>query len=514
MRANEDFRGLFFRRELAELRGRGFRVTRLLSLLVALTFCALGFAIGGLQQLRERMENPFTRWVDFTVDSKAEARFGEMTQFLNQPETKAAYRLDGYSNWNRYWLFVHDRRHDPLRQPVDTLTRWQKGRTIDFGDELFTEILQAQGGNLVVRHEEYFDADGQPLNYCGIVVTTTLLDKIGYAPDEYAAVRSLSINVNAGRDLTFLPVMAVVHRLPSKSEFLTSHHLDNILQGSGVYDRFLLRRSTDTTRLRLLGAAASDAGPAIRAAFGEAGENVLVQTSALRVEGGRGYRAYVAILPEEITRRVRDSVARVLAVDHGLVDRAEIDCSDDADRIQRSMYRTFNFAALDEIRGFEEAIEERFGIKMPMEQIENRENFRLVARLTATLGGALFVFGLTALLLYLNNLIQSHVGRIRPHLGTFKAMGLQDRALLSTYTGAGIRLVGESLLLGLPLAYLLGFAIDRWVLRVGFELLHPFILLAAVIMVATLALLTRWQLRRVFKHSPGDLIYERHTATT
>ena len=62
-----DFELIFFSNEYKALAGNNLRTILALFTILFFTFLALGFAIGSLENLEKKMDNPFTNWVALPI---------------------------------------------------------------------------------------------------------------------------------------------------------------------------------------------------------------------------------------------------------------------------------------------------------------------------------------------------------------------------------------------------------------------------------------------------------------
>lgn len=512
MAERKSFSAIFFANEYRELAGERYKVTLLLGFLLLLTFCALGFALGGYAELQRRMDNPFTRWVDVTMGGRAADARDELEDFLQTTRNSGRFHLNDVEDWNRYYLKVHGRRHDPLTaRPAENAYQFT-GRTIgaEEGDALFAEIMREDLGNVVYRSPNLVT---EWRNNCGIVATTRMMERLDYTPEDYARISHLSLAIEGTEQQTFTPLYAVVESLPSRTDFLSFPHLYNLVQNPQFND--LVHLNDDWNRngpRHLLSKVAGQAGAMkdrLAQRFKRPRAQFNVKEQVIDNDGERSYSLYFIGLGDSIPPAQVTTWLEEITTGKEYADYAYCDCAEKAGTISSSDYRTLDFASLDSIRHFQAALEENVGIKIPMEQVESRENFRLVARLTKILSVTLFLFGLLSIVLYLVNLLNNHVDKIRPHLGTFKAMGLPNGQLLSVYTRIALRLLLTATAIGLPLAWVVGSLLNLKVLQVGFTLWHYTIPLAIGLVLLVVSLLVRYRLRGVFATTPGDLIYER-----
>ena len=153
-----------------------------------------------------------------------------------------------------------------------------------------------------------------------------------------------------------------------------------------------------------------------------------------------------------------------------------------------------------------------------MNIIDSKNNFDLFNKLAVLLSYVLIAFSILSLVLYITNLIISHISKNKKNLGTLKAFGLSNNYIIFIYSSISITMVALAFIISYFVAYFLGDMlinlIAEWQ-KIGDagtslkyisyplkELSIFFILIPSIIISFKLWL----QLR---KATPGDLIYER-----
>lgn len=509
---DKTFSKIFFENEYKDLAGHHGAVIKRLVLLLSITLTALGFAVGGLKQLKQRMDNPFTNWVDMVVSPNVEKKLPALRNHFLEQDSLNKYHLEGRGEWNEYYLAFQHRSHNPITFRKDSLTYLRRGRTLEFEGDLFNEIVKPGSKNLIYRDDSAFDESSNVVYPCGIIVTESVMSKLGYTPKEYDSVKHLSVSFHQGSDIIFLRLIAVVEQLPSLCSFVTTAKVWGIKEGE--FGDYLIRNApSDSTSIRLL-SDKSIQGDMLKVKVAEelgVSDAFDLAIDSLLVDGEKTFFTYII----RINRDVAPSMAKIkdfiqsLKLSKSFTDYSYLDCGDDAGRIDNPHNITFNFRDLNEIRQFQHRLSSDHDIELTMEQVESRENFRLVSRLTTIMGVVLFGFGLLSILLYLGNLIHGHVLKIKTNLGTFKAMGLQNVTLIGTYTNIVLKLLFVALLLSLPLAFLIGWASDRYWLGVGFSFVHWSIPFVILLVFGVTYYLIHALLKRILMATPGDLIYER-----
>ncbi|MEM9928687.1 MAG: ABC transporter permease [Bacteroidota bacterium] len=510
------FDRLFSRNEFRELAGPRHQVTLLLAGLLTLTFCALGFALGGYQALKTNMENPFTRWVDIHLGGFDRAKGDKLQEFLEQPTVQQQFNLQEVIYWQRYFYPFRSRAHDPLQHGGQEFAWSFPGRTLE-SDDLLMEILNEE--NLRFINKDLLE-DGVPtLDYCGLIVTAKMMEKLGYEPADYASVQYLSTGDE--QDQIFLPLYAVVRALPSRVDFAAFPHAYNILQGENTKliqrnaDNLADRDTFNNVRIFLLSSAANQIS-SLKAKlvdhFQQPGDGFVIQENHYQVDAEKSYSEYDVSFPSTIESAAAREWLEQLKQLGKYTDYTHIDCSEEAGDLSSSDHQTLAFGDMlkvNELTAFQEELEAATQLTIPMEDVENRKNFAVITRLTAILSSTLFLFSLLSIVLYLVNLLNNHVDKLRPHLGTFKAMGLPNGQLLRVYIKIALRFLLTATVLALPLAWGIGKLADGSFLQIGFNLWHYTVPLALLVILVVVALLVRQRLVKIFNITPGNLIYER-----
>ena len=165
----------------------------------------------------------------------------------------------------------------------------------------------------------------------------------------------------------------------------------------------------------------------------------------------------------------------------------------------------------------EETLEDGKRLEIDMRIIESKKNFDLFNKLANLLSIALIAFSVLSLVLYITNLIISHISKNKKSLGTLKAFGLSNNSIIFIYSTISIGMVAISFIFGLFISQFTGTFLIRFVgdlFEIGdvnalSYVSYPIYWLATFfIALPSIAIYFKlwFQLR---KSTPGDLIYER-----
>ena len=148
-------------------------------------------------------------------------------------------------------------------------------------------------------------------------------------------------------------------------------------------------------------------------------------------------------------------------------------------------------------------------IELPMEVVENQENFALVSLLGWFIGIILVIFSVLSIVFFIKNLVEGHLNQIKPNLGTFKAFGLPDQFLISMYS----RIVTVLLVVSFGISILI-IAVDDILLTFlqtedTFNVWNLLLWGAIVLLFFSSLYFARRIIRNILNQTPGNLVYGR-----
>jgi hypothetical protein len=510
-----DFERIFFKNEYIALAGPRRRTIIALWSILFFTFLALGFAVGSLGNLKRKMDNPYTNWVDVEVRSGMDS--GKLNKIKERYNTKSitdTLQLKSMMGWTKFYQDFYAHGHDPLRQGFDTLRYQLGGRTIESEDFLLTKILEEKN---VLWHSDDFDPK-QPDDFddCEIIITEAMMTRLGFSNTQ-------KIGYLESRDEApfFIRVAAVVRELPNFCYYICRPKLYNILKGKRENNKncadlmlsnvrsqgiFYLLTDQENNRARV---------DSLAARF-FAGKNPSLSADTDYKADDRNWQSNrFAFLPTlapppdsvrqfvEMARKIGIHVSEFSSIDCGANFCNNADPGD-------FHYLAFNFDRLDRIRAFSQDMQEKFQVKVDMAQVEAKENFALVSRLTFAISLILLGFGILSIVLFVNNLLRTHLFEVRSNLGTFQAFGLDNRFLIRIY----LKIIFAFLALSVGVSLLLAIIVDRIEqFLMGDESRFNIFSLWVVASIVGLMSIGLWlsyrTIHRILSDSPGNLIYER-----
>jgi hypothetical protein len=181
-------------------------------------------------------------------------------------------------------------------------------------------------------------------------------------------------------------------------------------------------------------------------------------------------------------------------------------------------YLSVNFNDLNRVDLFAEKFSEDAGIKIEMSKIEQMKNYNFVSKLTRIMSIILIGFSVVMINIFLSNILSTHLNNIKMNIGTFKAFGIDIKRI---YIGMMYIFVLLPLLLALIIAGVLGylglvyflidvispFAVEK---NLYFDLFNSYTLVSVIVLAIVNYYAFSVIIDRIFKQTPGDLIYDRN----
>ena len=497
-----DFEKLFFSNEFNDLTGRSRKSIIALSLILALTISALGYAIGGIKYLKERMDNPFTNWVDLPIKPNYKDKVNQLELYFSDSSKRDSFDLHNVKKYKidfREFVNLQDNQ-------IYTL----KTRTVGLEEEILHEILKSSN---VISGYSY--KEGEPLEFpnCGIIVKEQALrEYLGYSTEKPLD----RVTMVSGEFVFFPEVVAVVKELPNLCNMLISSHFSNLLNRS--FDQTGFVQLNPVNRISFVGKLIDNdeakSKQKIEDLFSDYDISDIEFEKVKMNEDNQLDRFTMTLfdfLTFEEIKKLTPELDKAGIIKNPRVDfKSECNVGDYSN-LDNPHYLAFNFNKLDKVRDFNEFLKKdpRFGMEISMDQVESKENFALVSRLTGLIALILLAFSILSIVFYINSLLTTHLEGIKNNLGTLKAFGLNNGFLISVY----IKIIILFIIISIALGYLVSFLIKG--LEISFskiaviDLFDYRIFLTMIVILLFSSWVSFQSIKKILLKTPGDLIYNR-----
>lgn len=523
----KQYQKLLLQREARELIGRKGSHLWLLVLMLVATFLSIAFSEGSQKYLRFRMADPFTNWVsiaksndDASADNETFNNFRD-SLYLEENKTRYDYRDVLISMKQSFTMGNLNGRNDFLT-----------GRFFEhLNTPLIRKVLNEDNVVNGCRGDSTLFTD----EALGIIITTKTAERLGYDIDHLPAYiyywahneggDSIGLNLVDGKFYPVaLPVLAIVHRLPNNAQMLANIHLFEQLRNGSMTAPFDFAAHRDDYQKQLAFFVAEEEQESFKKVLMsalpdtlrnkcqilEAGDNYQVmrtwkQGSIMQIDFGDAsipLSSYQNIANTIVNHYKESSDAcQVYSLDTRKVETP------------RSMFLSVEFNTLNKIHDFEE-FANRYHIQMELEQVRTMENFVAVTQMAAILSGAMVLFSIICIIMFIVNMLQSYFQKVKRNIGTFKAFGMNGRELINVYVLMLIMIVCVAVLLALMLAWAIQGLLPLFgIEKDGFNYLslwHTTTYIAAAIILAATICTVVLVMTRLLSQTPGDLIYDRN----
>ncbi len=501
------YRSLFIKREFRALLGPGYGYfVRLVALMMAMLL-ALGISLGGLEQLRIRMDDPFTNTLEVAIPLGSGDLAQEAYDSLMVPDVREALYIEGgeFSQVTLDWL---------LDMKLGE-ARWFRNRSLAVDSRLTHQLLTDP--DLLYRDVGPEGLPERPSDQCGLIVTEETVRQLGLDPHTLEALPfRLEGNEDSSSFTLFLPVFAIVKQLPGGCDLAMPDPM--AVMRNEPYERFVRPFDRNNQVSLLVPDLDEDEIRARIESSPYAGEIYHVVSSSAKLDDHYTYTQVTLSLREDVGVEKRQVWRKRLEELAGSADRRVLltypwYCDNEGENrnMEIKKYRlNLFFSQLDNVREFELKLNEvADGLSIDMSRIESSRNFSLVARLTAILSAGLFLFCLLGMVFYMNHMVQNHLYRNRQGLGTLAAFGLSRRDLNGMYSQIIILYTVFATGFGFLLVLMVKGILELLGTASYLVILHPYLFVAILLGWGVVILSTRRSIHQYLQKTPGDLIFNR-----
>lgn len=489
----------------------------LLTIVLVATFASIAFSEGSMLYLQQKMEDPFTNWVDIPIDGSNE-RFKAFEQSLNDAQIMNKYNYDD----------VHGDREEYYDMQTDKYLRCRHFSTMN--SSLVNAILSEE--NIV--NGCVADSVKMTDQSLGVIITADALRKLGESVDSipsyiyYKAYNqnadTLGLELMEGKFLLVpIPVLAVVRRLPNNVDMMGTNYLSEQPNNDIKYP-FDFNKHLDYIQ-NLLYFVPGDIKPdvfadRVRTAFPDSVSKKVqcIEENLAQIDtwmNGKQLSLNYGSMPPSFTTQqwlAIDRKIQSICKDLGIVRIYNYDTGENSNIPDR--YVSLTFKNLDHIREFEDYAKTEHQVQIDMSLVASKENFNSVTVMAAILSAAMVIFSMVCIIMFMVNMLQSYFQKVKRNIGTFKAFGMNAGELIQVYVIILIMIVLTAVIMALVITWCIQIALPLiGIQKEGFNYLSLWntttYIAAAVVLVSTVATVCV-VMSRMLSQTPGDLIYDRN----
>ncbi len=537
------YRKLFFQKEGNVLYGRRKANLIVLSVILFFTFLAIGFANGSLDYLNKKMNSAFVNWVSVTVPfAKDKEKVNDLIRELKTPENRAKYGYQGITGYIKDYFDVYD--------SAKKTSIYALGRTVDLENEGDRKLL-----NENVLSDDKF-VRGRKAGFknkmdIAVIVTEKFLHDFNYPENaDFIWVKKDVFDTLLPKEKQNstvylpIPIRAVVKELPGRYYFIYPTYFNNIwtndkgetfstIASTKYLYGFL--PSNDKTEIGKFTKAANDfvanyqlPKNAYDSTVPKLEALVSIDTPALH----GGYHLEINFYPNVKNHLSIDDCWKNLLASKPMESfRSRITRVYDYSRASenREEYKpdqiSIYFENLHKIRPFsvflenmnEKSENENNRIEIDITKVIEKENFDFLSTVTLIISFLLIIFSTVAICLFIYNLLNMHLMKVRMNIGTFKAIGLGDNEARNIYFSIIITFILAAAVISILSAYGIGLILNSILVQqmtvetgINYFKIFDWNTLYTVLIILISSLAISWfTIKRILSKSPGDLIYNR-----
>ena len=515
----KEYLKLLARRESKVVLGNRWANLWLLTIVLVATFVSIAFSNGSMIYLSEKMNDPFTNWVNIENAYGAD-RFDEFRANLADDSIQSHYGFCDVQGDNYY-----------------AYTFTGKNGGAHYFECRFFERLNSDLVRAILSDDEdnVIGESAMPIEKIrdeslGLIITRDVLHKLGYSEDSIPAYINYSAYSEGADTLGIklvdgkyaeapMPLLGVVRRLPMNMDIIASHywyeqynnrtHPFGLNKEEYVRDLFYFVPDECPEFVEETIKALAPTGLQRVAAY-EATEGVEFLRSW---KSGRIMRIYAgdATTPTplliDFDKRILEHFAQA-----GVVRLYNYRVSDAPYPNRR--FLSVNFTTLDSIRAFENYAKSNFNVQIEMSQVSSKENFNAVSVMANILSWAMIVFSVVCIIMFIVNMLQSYFQKVKRNLGTFKAFGIGSAELINVYILILLAIVVSAIVISLSITWLIQLLLPALgMLKDGqfnyLALWNMKTVWSIIIVIVATLVTVRVVMGRLLRQTPGDLIYDR-----
>lgn len=519
MLLNEDQK-LLLRREGKVILGTHGSNLWLLTLVLTATFFAIAFSAGSTDYLEDKMNDPFTNWVNIDLNGADDDIINSLKLVIDDDSVKSRFGYDGVQTEVNSSLNLVDK--SGLARLFSSL----------FYENLSSDLIKAVLNEDNVVGECSISPDSLSDASLGVVMTADALSLLGYEETNWPAYvdyHSKSVNADTlGISLLDdeiyarapLPLLAVVKRLPMNKEAIASKYLNEVRIKAGIDCPIDLNHENYARELfyfipeGIEGFSSDNLKSLLPSPLSGYIDEVLSQPQILDKlrpwKKGSIVRIYITpgtSLAE--INRLEKEVSK-LFLPKGAERIYNYDTMELGAYTIRDNVISTHFITLDSISGFEHFVKDVSGLQIEMTQVNAKKNFWAVSEMAGVLTAAMIIFSLISIIIFIVNMMHNYFQKVKHNLGTFKAFGVSNNGLMKVYTVLIFGIVAVALGITLTVVWIVELILP---LREG---IYPYLVLwnpitwwaIAIISTSVLACIFI-VMKRLLRSTPGDLIYDR-----
>jgi len=485
----ESYKRLLISKEYKAFQGKRRINQWILTSIIVISIGCIALALDIYKSLQQKMNNPFTNWVDLPVLYEFRDSIKTMEENILSDENMSVYNLQSIIEYNQKLQAIFEKDLEKQRHLFI--------RSMQYDEKLFEKITEPS--NLIY----YNNRESSLTNKCDVFISEEIFNMLDL---NWSHSKDMRIGFNFRDKLLILNVQAVLKDIPNQANLICSSEMMNLLTKPVEESRFY--RNSELSEITfLLKNDIKEFNPDIISG------NILetFDKSNISLYGDRDFSTIKLFYRDYLNELSIDSIKSGLSKQSGgqVLDLVDWECVPSSKYFDRPQYLAFNFQKLNKIRLFKEYLQNKYLISLDISEVEDKENFALVSKLALSAIISIVVIGMLCFIIFLYFLISSHIDKVKQNIGTFIAFGLSNQYILRSYLYILMKLLLVSAIYSMFFLLLIELG-SRLIIGQGLlDLLNPLIYMVISVFLLIGYVIVYYLVNKMSQHTPGDLIYNR-----
>jgi hypothetical protein len=506
MQEKMSFRSVLIRNEFKALKGKYHSTIIYLFVILFIAFLAFGFAKSTMNYQQKLSSDPFSNWINLNFHSGTRDSLKALHDKILNKQFRDRFHIKGSYFYNKGMVPVLTFSHG--NQVIQ-----YEARTIDPRSGIVKDLFQS---GVCVKY--FPDSVENALNYepNGVIISEKLVNDIGL---DKRTMSFIQIRTPTG-DLVPVPVLAVVKELPDLSDIVYTNLFYCKSMNTGFYDREnpcyrLFIENMDTTEILNL----------LKEVYSvlKIKDPCTVQTTVLHTGNNdvMNWKIEIGKQEKDIPNSIRNErIANLGSLkNHHFGQYYELSKDTFCDNSSFFHdYLAIEFTDLEKIRDFSKFLKEDLSLQLNLEVLAERENYLFTGNIALGAIILLMTLSILSVSIYISGIIRNHLLKIRKNLGNFLAFGVRNTTLMWLYIRVTIKILATALFPAYILAFACGELFEKYLLgkllvidseQDYFSLSNSWFAIFLVLILIVAIIRTYVSVKKILRHSPGDLVYER-----
>lgn len=469
---------------------RGSKMFLLIGLLF-ISLIAIGIAQGGIIYLKEKMNDPFVKFIDIENSiSQIEKANNEYFPVFSFEEAEKIAKDSTYG----VDPLVSKTRTNYLELCYDKNLFQFKGIILKQTNKFYQTLSDKK---MFTTANVFIDTGW------GIVITKDLVKKLDI-PAETPYIKML-LDYNNEYDSLItdtipIPISGIVEDLKNNADFIMTDKLFNAIRNrdkvlrSNKHQDYLCFFMKDMTSL-----------------------SIELKKNGFSVLNDIEQKSYLSgIIIQSNNINIEFPLNSIKVYD---LNKFTTQVKDKKTQLVKPDYFTFYLNELDKVKYLADSLKSKYGIEIEQTKLESKKNLDFFEKLSKLLSNSIILFSILSMIIFITNLVLSHINSNKKNLGTLQAFGLSNNYIVILYTSISFILVLISFLTSFILSEFVGNGIidlyisfnsinNEYLDMLEFSSLKLIHMMMYLVVIPTIVIILA-VVRYLYNKTPGDLIYER-----